>query len=309
MQPDITDIGIPAARPIREHAPKQSVFQSSAGQLRHRRPGFTLLELLVVIAIVAVLLALLVPAIQQVREAARRSQCKHHLRQIGLALHTYHEAHTSFPIGNVPTTFHTYQSLILPQLDQSNLYHKVHFEHVGNCFDWKSTLTSANDPGTMFLPVLACPSDPHSGRHTVTDSGSHFPTNYLGVSGSSPSFQDGILFSGSHVQIRDIVDGTSSTLMIGERGIPAALDHGWIICAFGRSGDGDTDNVLSTFDGLHAGAADGFDNRHFWSWHSGVVHFGFADGSVRPISYQIDSQVLLSLATRADGEIVDAAGF
>ena len=86
-------------------------------QIASRR-GFTMIELMVVIAIIAMLLGLLLPAVQQIREAARRTECRNHLKQIGLALHNYHETHGSFPIGNVPGTNFTYQSMILPQLDQ-----------------------------------------------------------------------------------------------------------------------------------------------------------------------------------------------
>lgn len=264
--------------------------------------GFTLIELLVVLAVIGVLLALLLPAVQQAREAARRLQCKNNLKQIGLALHNYHDLHNTFPIGNVPEKYHTFQTMILPQLDQLPRYNLMNYEAGNSCFDWKTTLLPANDPGNVSVPVYVCPSDPNAGVRTHTVTGIEQPTNYLGVSGSAPSFEDGILYSGSNVAIRDITDGTSMTFLMAERGIPRSLDHGWAVCAFGVSGDGDTDNVLSTLDGLSIGKPDGAHNRHFWSWHTGMVHFGFADGSVRVIPNAVDTHVFHALSTRSDGE-------
>ncbi len=92
--------------------------------------------------------------------------------------------------------------------------------------------------------------------------------------------------------------------MVGERGIPATLDHGWPICAWGVSGDGDTDNVLSTLYGLQRGFPDSFHNMHFWSYHPNGAHFLFVDGSVKSLNYSLDDHVLKSLSTRADGEVV-----
>lgn len=272
-----------------------------------RRCGFTLAELLVVIAIVAILMALILPAVQQVREAARRAQCRNNLKQIGLALHNYHDIHGSFPIGNVPGTNFAYQSMILPQLDQAPLHTMINFNS-GTCFDWKATLPGTADPGNFSVPVYGCPSDPNSGHRTVTASGAYFPTDYLGVSGTTPIDFDGALFSGSCTSFRDFVDGMSTTLMVGERGIPNTLDHGWPICAYGVSGDGDTDNVLSTFAGLHAGQPDSFHNMHFWSHHSQSAHFLFVDGSVKSLSYNLDDHLMKAMSSRADGEVVSIEG-
>jgi prepilin-type N-terminal cleavage/methylation domain-containing protein/prepilin-type processing-associated H-X9-DG protein len=268
------------------------------------RRGFTLIELLVTIAVIAVLLALLLPAVQQVREAARRVQCKNHLKQIGLALHNYHDQHNTFPIGNVPGTNFTFQSMILPQLDQASLYQKIDFSAARTCFNWKASLPADADPGNDNIPVYGCPSDSNSGQRTQTSSGVYIPTDYLGVSGTNPGDHDGALFCGSHTSFRDFLDGTSTTLMVGERGIPATLDHGWTICAFGVRGDGDTDNLLSTLAGLHAGQSDSFHNMHFWSYHPQSAHFLFVDGSVKSLNNSIDDHVLKALSSRAEGEVV-----
>lgn len=269
---------------------------------RNRLRGFTLIELLVVIAIIAILVALLLPAVQQIRESARRVQCRNNLKQIGLALHNYHETHDRFPIGNVPGTNFAFQSMILPQLDQTAIYQRIDFR-AGSCFDWKATLPRSADPGAATVMVYYCPSDPNSARQTETASGVYLPTDYLGVSGTTPVDFDGALFSGSRTSFRDFTDGTSTTMMVGERGIPTTLDHGWPICAYGINGNGETDNVLSTFAGLMAGRPDSFHNKHFWSYHPQSAQFLFADGSVKNIVYGIDDHLLKALSSRAEGDI------
>jgi prepilin-type N-terminal cleavage/methylation domain-containing protein/prepilin-type processing-associated H-X9-DG protein len=286
-----------------------SVFAVQARHVMSRlsgdRRGFTLIELLAAIAVFAILIALLLPAVQQAREAARRTQCRNNLKQIGLALHNYHDSHRCFPIGNVRRTFFAYQSMILPQLDQAPLYALIHYNSAGTCFDWKATLPVELDPGNSLVPSYVCPSDPNSGQRISTASGVYFPTDYLGVSGTTPVEFDGALFSGSHTSLRDFTDGTSSTLMVGERGIPATLDLGWPICAYGKRGDGDTDNVLSTFDGLYPGLSDGFHNKHFWSYHPQSAHFLFVDGSVQTLSYNLEDHLLQAMASRNGGEDVE----
>ena len=148
-------------------------MQFSEGYRRARRRGFTLNELLVVIAIIAILVALLLPAVQSAREAARRSQCKNGLKQTGLALHSYHETHSSFPPGFIsrnvqasdpvtPTNIapgFSWGTMILPNLDQEPLYSSLDFER------------DADDPtnlsfGQTSLPVFRCPSDPSQERFT-----------------------------------------------------------------------------------------------------------------------------------------------
>jgi hypothetical protein len=194
--------------------------------------------------------------------------------------------------------------MILPQLEQSSLSALINFRAQPTCFAWKATLPPQKDPGSFALPVYLCPSDPNAGKQTTVPSGVYTPTDYLGISGTTPVDKDGALFSGSSTSFRDFADGLSSTIIVGERGIPNSLSYGWPICAYGLFGDGDSDNLLSTLDGLTPGDAEGFDNTHFWSDHPDCALFLFADGSVKPLSYLIDDDLLDSLATINGGEMI-----
>ena len=201
--------------------------------MNQRKRGFTLIELLVVIAIIAILIALLLPAVQQAREAARRSTCKNNLKQIGIALHNYLDTHSTFPPGITRAPQHPYASVsgwntgkvlwsafILPFMDQGPLYNKIDFSmpdpgrHANNA-----------DVRNVELSVYRCPSD--SGGKGTTGSSSG-PSNYTGCVGNSPlgsvsgggtSYQNNgtsVFFTDSKTKIRDITDGTSNTMMISE---------------------------------------------------------------------------------------------
>ena len=134
----------------------------------HRwRTGFTLIELLVVIAIIAILVSLLLPAVQQAREAARRTECKNHLKQIGLALHNYHDAHGAFPLG---LTAHGagWSAMLLPYLDQSNIYNTLVFAENG-AGNWDVAGPNQSALQTL-IPVFRCPSDAPSSLDTSSQS-------------------------------------------------------------------------------------------------------------------------------------------
>ena len=275
--------------------------------------GFTLIELLVVIAIIAILIALLLPAVQQAREAARRSTCKNNLKQMGLALHNYHSSHQVFPFGHMGLNstgasyrYWTFQSMLLPYLDQVPFYNELDFNTPSPTLGCFGALNSSANRGGNVVPVFLCPSDPNAGQ--VRDEGSfgkHVPSDYLGVSGTTRTAFNGMLFKRSKCRIRDNVDGSSNTLMVGERGIPKDLLYGWPICGSGDDSGGDRDNLLSTALGLSPGDSNtSAHNGHFWSQHTGGAHFMLADGSVRYLSNNIDFNLLQALSSIAGGEVV-----
>ena len=129
------------------------------------RRGFTIIELLTVITIVSILMALLLPAIQMARESARRLQCSNNLRQLGLAMHMFHDGHSQFPEGNIPNRLWTFQSKLLPYVEQQSLYDQIDFDNPDYCFFVRPASPSAatnNDPRGVTVPTFSCPSDPNA---------------------------------------------------------------------------------------------------------------------------------------------------
>ncbi|MCA8983405.1 MAG: DUF1559 domain-containing protein [Planctomycetaceae bacterium] len=206
--------------------------------------GFTLIELLVVIAIIAILVALLLPAVQQAREAARRSSCKNNLKQIGLALHNYHDTHSIFPQGAFgkdqavwPTNGNTnWRAFILPQLEQTAVYDQLDFE----AGDFRGlTLAGTNSIlQNLSISVFLCPSsalDPFDNSGTSNNAARALCHQYVGIQGSARpipgpdgnrgtrdcgqgwSCNNGMLFQNGNTRMRDATDGTSNTMIVAEQ--------------------------------------------------------------------------------------------
>jgi prepilin-type N-terminal cleavage/methylation domain-containing protein/prepilin-type processing-associated H-X9-DG protein len=302
-----------------------------------RRCGFTLIELLVVIAIIAVLIALLIPAVQKVREAAARTQCSNNLKQIVLACHTYHDQNGSFPTGHEVRPRRQYYTnwaiVILPFLEQDNLF-KQYDNTVVNSH-------ARNRPvRETYLSVYTCPSDinakkvlrPATGEGPAAD----FMTgSYRGSSGVSctgfdqwAGYEDevtvlrnrcpdarGVLHTDGDGGLRperiaDLIDGTSSTYMFGERMTRTTLSRGtfWAdsFNLYNLSGSfPDSATLLPDYDACIRVARDQAQCKYGWgSFHSSGINFAFGDGSVRQISTAINMTVFTNLATIGRGEVI-----
>lgn len=292
------------------------------------RRGFTLIEVLVVIAIIAVLIGLLLPAVQKVRAVAARTQCQNSLHQMGVALHSYHNDNLSFPNGAaVSGTTYWYWSwmaFLLPYVEQQNVYAEgQNFALNVSTNVWG---TPQNPAFGQLVRLWECPAD---GRTLVTvdEYGLTIAfTAFLGNAGTDAEYSDGVLFQDSQVTVAQITDGTSSTLMIGER--PPSTDFwfgwwfagaGYVNPTVGQVGLGDVTmgtratgyvQYLESDYGC-ATANVGFvpgkisnncDQTHYWSLHDLGGNFLFCDGSAKFLTYQANS-VLPALGTRAGGEV------
>ncbi len=307
-----------------------SVTNSVAFGPRPRHAGgFTLVELLVVIGIIGLLLALLLPAVHQAREAARRTQCQSNIRQVGLAIVAYESARRQLPPGSQLTTGLSwgFTYFVMPYFEESALYGTVR-PGQDDCGAVIIALQQSGRPDPTSKPVniLMCPSDSNSGRQLLSgpngpspgsaDAGLLYPGNYLGVSGSRESASycpypgtedgDGVFYSNSTTRMQTIRDGLSRTLMLGERGIPRDLGWGWPVC-----GGSECEHYTSTQRGLSAGhnAPTGSDTlQRFWSWHHGGAHFVMVDDSVPFLESGIDPAVYNGLATRSGQEVHGVPG-
>jgi prepilin-type N-terminal cleavage/methylation domain-containing protein len=294
-----------------------SEIRNPKSEIRPRsRRAFTLIELLVVIAIIAVLVSLLLPAVQQAREAARRTQCKNNLIQIGLALLNYEMAHERLPPGSVDPNrpirneakgYHVgWIVQMLPYLDQGNTFQ--HFDFSVGVYD-----PANKAAGNVRISSLVCPS--HSGvanRTGVTT----YAGNHHDVEAPIDIDNNGVLFLNSSVRHRDIRDGSSNTIFVGElTDLPDGLGWASGTRATLRNAGGGIANVANLRPGMPraapvppAAAEEGPDALFlhvggFSSPHAGGAQFAIGDGSVRFISQNINPATFKNLANRADGEL------
>ena len=293
-----------------------------------RRNGFTLIELLVVIAIIAVLVALLLPAVQQAREAARRTECKNKLKQWGLAIHNYADVHLRFPIGctndrhNVASTGSkgwTWSAPLLPYLELTSFYSNLNFaynvRHVDAALGVDNAGWTNNWPG----PIGKCPSSDTQkfGNNQVfldymVSYGLYQPDDAQGFGGPvpDPSAPRGVFGWNSGTRFADITDGTSNTIMIGEIfWDPEGANSGrWNKCvlgggnsqniaqnagaalAWGRSGTFPINPQVTSGNAITGLFTANAHQRTFGSSHTGGAQFVFADGTVRFISDNVDSK-------------------
>ena len=254
------------------------------------RKAFTLIELLVVIAIIAILVALLLPAVQQAREAARRSQCKNNLKQLGLALHNYHDVHQVFPPGGIdPSAIGgvgynpSWRMFITPYLDQSAIHDTTNFSQGMSSGSANLALRLTR------LPIMLCPSDPMSA--SLVD---YAPTNYHGCIGESSAYfgtattttnvngGEGTFWRDSKVRFRDITDGTSNTMVISEAKINAPL-----VVRYGSAGIGSSMSACLqgnvTNDDTHAPGGPGVQaSGRGFTWFASHVQSTIYSTLVRP---------------------------
>lgn len=297
-----------------------------------RRYGFTLIELLVVIAIIAVLIALLLPAVQQAREAARRTQCRNNLKQIGLALHNYNETFGRFPLGGAGTSSGAITTpggtcawagttpmrapwtvAILPQLDESARYSKFVFEQDFTAYSGNRVGSAANQAQWLQpLPKYRCPSDaffpsqPLTSYRGVEGGGSTPWCSSSSISATRFFFNNGVLYYNSSITFRDIMDGASNVLLVGESpyqnwsDTDTRYNEGWASAAFTINNSGFPSVSTGARYPLNTGRNGNDSSGCFGSNHTGGASFVLCDGSVHFLSENMNLTVYQQLGARAD---------
>ncbi len=274
---------------ITGNAPRDAQLRSSATRPRHPSSGMSLLELLVVIAIVGLLIALLLPAVQNARESARRVQCQNNLHQIGIAFQNYHDAVNTLPpgclqwrpFGGSPNLKNfAWSALLLPFVEKAQLQQRIDFNHP---FDHPINASAAGNPVLLYQCPSASQRESQRGR-----------SDYAGLYGQRITVRNrtnnGVLIYDRCFSFRDITDGLTNTLIVAEDAL--GPDAEWI----------NGSNVLE-----QSGA---INDRNGWigdneirSRHPGGAMALYSCGRVRFLTDQLEPNVLAAMITRADGDL------
>ena len=298
------------------------MFHSSPSSICRRRPAFTLIELLVVIAIIGILIALLLPAVQKVREAANRAKCTNNLKQISLACHTYHDNFASLPYARSHNNLrsHSWAVLILPYIEQGNLF-ELFWTPINGVMtqnhinDLSNPAFQATGALKVQVPIYFCPSRNRNGvvytsvGYPPGPDGGGACADYAACVGTTTNpaangafittYQTGVRFA-------DITDGLNNTLMFGEKHIPPDK--------YGQDPYDNTIYSAASFVSMGRTAGSGglalspedtsVTYWFFGSTHTGIVQFALCDGHVEALKTSIPGSVLRLLADKADGLVI-----